>query len=848
MVQVLRLYRFPPYVWVSCFLSVMCLSGQGLGPKAIASTQRLELRDKVLEMFNHAYNAYMTNAYPADELMPIACKGRIRGVTPSRGDIDDTLGNFSLTLVDTLDTLALLGLHDEFEVAVRRVERDVSLNADLLVSVFETNIRMLGGLLGGHSAALELQESHNRMKWYNGSLLRMAKELGDRLLPAFNTSTGMPMSRINLSTGSVRRLKDRDTCTACAGTTILEMSALSRFTGDPVYEDRAREAMDYLWSRRQRSSDLMGTVLNVENGEWVRKESGIGAGIDSYYEYLLKAYILLGDDTYLHRFNTHYQAINKLHSTPLQAIKQYVAQGPMMIDVLMHKPTTAARNFIDALSAFWPGLQVLKGDLKSAIETHELLYQVFTRHTFLPEAFTTSFDVHWGQYPLRPEFAESTYLLYKATGDPYYLQVGKTILENLESRARVECGYAGIKDVRTFTHEDRMDSYFLAEMFKYLYLLFSSSSEDLGINIDNYVLTTEAHLLPLKLSLLSPHNKTKTKFTLSSVDRSCSNSDYVKSGNLRSIHELRSTVKVDAINVKQPTQCPNSPNNPTPSPTQWVGPRTLKASELIPNNQQHIAILKRMGITMVVLKDGKIQLVQHHNMASTPRDATEGTMFMHEMMELSKKAEAPQNPLYIQILSRPYKGSLALRAQPAQFGPSFDSIEGGVSGYAVISDPVDGCSNSQHPVKGKIVVAERGSCMFVQKAKVAESQGAVGIIITDNVADSSFEGSSPFAMAGDDETIVNIPAMFLFTKEGGIIRDLIRDAGELRLFLSNHLKPLREIMLEEIDVPADVSSDTNNVQPPPVEVSSDTVSEQPPPTKVSSDTNSEQPPPTKGEF
>ena len=57
--------------------------------------------------------------------------------------------------------------------------------------------------------------------------------------------------------------------------------------------------------------------------------------------------------------------------------------------------------------------QVLKGDVKSAIETHELLYQVFTRHTFLPEAFTTNFDIHWGQYPLRPEFAESTYLLYK---------------------------------------------------------------------------------------------------------------------------------------------------------------------------------------------------------------------------------------------------------------------------------------------------------------------------------------------------------------------------------------------------------------------------------------------------
>ena len=66
---------------------------------------------------------------------------------------------------------------------------------------------------------------------------------------------------------------------------------------------------------------------------------------------------------------------------------------------------------------------MLKGDIQSAVEIHELLYQVFQKYGFIPEAFTHKFDVHWGQNPLRPEFAESTYLLYKATHDPYYLQV-----------------------------------------------------------------------------------------------------------------------------------------------------------------------------------------------------------------------------------------------------------------------------------------------------------------------------------------------------------------------------------------------------------------------------------------
>lgn len=65
--------------------------------------------------------------------------------------------------------------------------------------------------------------------------------------------------------------------------------------------------MDYLWRQRHRSSDLVGSVLNIHNGDWIRRESGVGAGIDSYYEYLLKAYILFGDESYLRRFNRHYE-------------------------------------------------------------------------------------------------------------------------------------------------------------------------------------------------------------------------------------------------------------------------------------------------------------------------------------------------------------------------------------------------------------------------------------------------------------------------------------------------------------------------------------------------------------
>lgn len=187
------------------------------------------------------------------------------------------------------------------------------------------------------------------MPWYRGELLNMAKDLGYRFLPAFNTTTGIPYGRINLKHGmkGVPAEMCRETCTACAGSMILEMAALSRLTGEYVFEEKAQKAMDALWRMRHRGTDLMGSVLNVHSGDWVRRDSGVGAGIDSYYEYCLKAYILLGDEKYLGRFNRHYQAVMK-----------YVSQGPMLLDVHMHRPNTNSKNFMDALLAFWPGLQV----------------------------------------------------------------------------------------------------------------------------------------------------------------------------------------------------------------------------------------------------------------------------------------------------------------------------------------------------------------------------------------------------------------------------------------------------------------------------------------------------------
>ncbi|CAG8757840.1 14783_t:CDS:2, partial [Dentiscutata heterogama] len=115
----------------------------------------------------------------------------------------------------------------------------------------------------------------------------------------------------------------------------------------------------------------------------------------------------------------------------------------------------------------------------------------------LPERFNFHLrNVEIASYPLRPEFIESTYFLYRATKDPFYLHVGEMVLKDLQSYTRVECGYASVKDVLTKKLEDRMESFVLSETFKYLYLLFDTEHIFNKLD-DNFVFTTEAHIFPL---------------------------------------------------------------------------------------------------------------------------------------------------------------------------------------------------------------------------------------------------------------------------------------------------------------------------------------------------------------
>ncbi|CAB1353386.1 unnamed protein product [Coregonus sp. 'balchen'] len=364
-------------------------------------TLKLKMKGMAKDMFYFGYDNYMKYAFPEDELNPIDCQGRGPDVlNPSNININDVLGNYSLTLIDTLDTLLVLGNVSEFHRAVKLVIDTVSFDKDSTVQVFEANIRILGSLISAHILLTDPKHPFGDvgLEDYDNELLHLAHDLAVRLLPAFeNTSTGIPYPRVNLKSG-VPPDSINETCTSGAGSLLVEFGILSRLIGDSTFEWVARRAVRALWNLRSNETGLLGNVVNIQTGQWVGKQSGLGAGMDSFYEYLLKSYILFGEKEDYRMFQASYASI-----------QNHLRRG-----------------------------SVLNGDVEEAICLHAFYYAIWKRFGALPERYNWQLqapDLLF--YPLRPELVESTYLLYQATKNPFYLHVGMDILQSLEKNAKL---------------------------------------------------------------------------------------------------------------------------------------------------------------------------------------------------------------------------------------------------------------------------------------------------------------------------------------------------------------------------------------------------------------------------
>ncbi|KAG0150778.1 hypothetical protein CROQUDRAFT_37750 [Cronartium quercuum f. sp. fusiforme G11] len=471
----------------------------------MSKSRKLELRNLVRETWDHGFNNYMKHGFPLDELLPITCQGIGPDYhNPKNHEVNDVLGNFSLTLIESLDSFVIFRDLPRFSQATRQIIDSVpNFDLDSHIQVFETTIRVLGGLLSGHLFASDPQNTWgHRLDWYEGELLHLAKDLADRMMPAFTASrTGIPYARINLKYG-VAKGEAEETCTAGAGSLLLEFATLSRLTNIPTYEQSARKALYALWNRRS-GIDLFGNTINLQSGAWSYGVASIGAGIDSFYEYLLKAHVLLQEDSYLKLWDVAYKAVK----THIRSSDGFWYRGVNM------QTGSLASYSIDSLSAFFPGLQILGGDVEAAIQSHMVYANLWIRYSGLPEVFDTHLrEATSLAYPLRPEFVESNYFLFQATKDEFYLEMAERVLHDIINRTWVPCGLAGIKNLETGERNtncalaDRMNSFVLSETLKYLYLTFD---EDNPINRKDepFIFTTEAHILFLPNVADLPKNK-----------------------------------------------------------------------------------------------------------------------------------------------------------------------------------------------------------------------------------------------------------------------------------------------------------------------------------------------------
>ena len=299
------------------------------------------------------------------------------------------------------------------------------------------------------------------------------------MLPVFDSNTGMPYRFVNLKTHKTRC---RFTNPAEIGTYVLEYGTLSRLTGDPKYFDAAKRAMVALYDRRSRIG-LVGSMIDVETGVWLGKDSSVGCGIDSYYEYLLKGAILLDDPELWAMWQNTIAAVNA-------HVAAEASGGLWYGRVNMNTGEQRATAF-GALDAFFPAVLVLGGDLDRAARLEDSCYKMWTLHGIAPELLDyKTMKVVVGSYHLRPEFVESAYYLYHYTGDEKYRRIGATFFNSLVERCKIDAGFAALADVRTGVKTDVMESYFLVEAMKYFYLLFAPPE---AFDFETAVFNTEAH-------------------------------------------------------------------------------------------------------------------------------------------------------------------------------------------------------------------------------------------------------------------------------------------------------------------------------------------------------------------
>uniref|UniRef100_A0A336LLS7 alpha-1,2-Mannosidase n=1 Tax=Culicoides sonorensis TaxID=179676 RepID=A0A336LLS7_CULSO len=450
-----------------------------------------ERRNKVKEMLIHAWSNYKTYAWGKNELRPLSKR-------PHTGSIFGAY-DMGATIVDALDTLLIMGLKDEFDEGRDWVASRFNLdNVTGDISVFETNIRFVGGFLSLYALTGD------------PIFKEKAQYTADKLLPAFQTPTGIPYALINFRSGSSKNYAWASGASSILsefGTLHLEFAYLSDITGNPIYKERVNNIRLVL-KELEKPKGLYPNYLNPKTGKWGQQHMSLGALGDSYYEYLLKAWLQSDreDEDGRQMFDDAMAAIMQHMIRKSQGGLTYVSD--LKFDRLEHK--------MDHLACFAGGLfglaantldneqspkymEVARGLTNTCHESY-----IRTATHLGPESFRFTDGVEAKAlksqekyYILRPETFESYFIMWRLTKDQKYRDWGWDAVQALENYCRTPNGYSGVKNVyqEDPVKDDVQQSFFLAETLKYLYLLFS---DDVLLPLEEWVFNTEAHPLPIK--------------------------------------------------------------------------------------------------------------------------------------------------------------------------------------------------------------------------------------------------------------------------------------------------------------------------------------------------------------
>lgn len=425
---------------------------------------------KVKIAFHEAWIGYKKCAFGLDFLRPISCKG------------SDWL-NASLTLIDSLDTLWILGFTKDFDDAVTWLENNFDYSSK--GPVFELIIRVIGGLMSAYQLS------------GRQSLLDIASNYASQLLIAFDTPTHLPMPNIDMTSGkaSTWGWAPRSTFLAHSGSLSPELMTLAQHANNYQFRNTSDRILDFFFTRNN-FHGLWPTRIDFSTGLFADLDLSFDAYCDSFYEYLLKLYILT-DGQCVKCGDLYNQSISGLRRFLLRNNTNGVYVGKIK--------STLPDDSLTYLSFFLPGMLSLGSqylnpeDMNLAISLAETFAKWHNQTVtgLMGDAYNfpnRNLTLTDPSYKLRPEFIESCFYLYRFTGDSKWREIGWRIFESLSVNCRATYGFGELKDVNHPESgiEDLQDSYLLAETFKYSYLLFSNSNV---IPLDQYVFTTEAHPL-----------------------------------------------------------------------------------------------------------------------------------------------------------------------------------------------------------------------------------------------------------------------------------------------------------------------------------------------------------------